>query len=151
MGRLGYILHMPNQYVPGQKVALVILRETDLGFVAEINGADEGLLYHDEIFEVLRLDQEITGYINRVRENGKIDLILQPFGNFGAEEIGEKILAKLEENNGFLPVNDHSSPEKIYQLFDVSKKKFKIALGGLYKRRLVLITEKGIELVRPKP
>ena len=147
---LDYNFTMPNQYVPGQKVDLVILRETDLGFVAEINGADRGLLYHNEIFEILRVDQKISGYINRIRENGEIDLILQPFGNFGAEDIGKKILAALEKNNGFLPITDKTAPEKIYELFDVSKKKFKIALGGLYKKRLVLVTEKGIELVSPK-
>lgn len=139
-----------NQYTPGQKVDLVILRETDLGFVAEINGTDEGLLYHNEIFEELQLDQEITGYINRIRDNGEIDLILQPFGNLGADELGRKILQLLKKSNGSLPINDHSPAEQIYKLFGVSKKKFKIALGGLYKNRLIVISDKGIKLTSDK-
>lgn len=139
---------MSQEYTPGQKVDLIILRETDLGFVAKINGADQGLLYHNEVFEELRPGQELPGYIKKVREDGQIDLLLQPFGNFGAEELGQKILEYLRMQNGFLPVNDHSPAEKIYDFFGVSKKKFKIAIGGLYKKRLIVITEKGIELVR---
>ena len=141
---------MSEQYKPGQKVDLIIERETDLGFVATINGADEGLLYHNEVFEELRPGDELPGYIKKVRENGEIDLLLQPFGNFGANDLGEEIIRMLKDQNGFLPVNDHSPAEKIYETFGVSKKKFKIALGGLYKKRLIEITDKGIKLVGSK-
>ncbi|MEZ0391627.1 MAG: hypothetical protein ACAH59_05390 [Pseudobdellovibrionaceae bacterium] len=141
---------MSEKYEAGQKVDLVILRKTDLGFVAKINGTDEGLLYHNEIFEDLWIDRELPGYIKKVRDDGSIDLILQPFGNFGTEEVGQKILQYLQIQNGFLPINDHSPAEKIYDFFGVSKKKFKMALGGLYKKRLILITKDGIELVSRK-
>lgn len=142
---------MIQAYTSGQKVDLIILRETDLGFVASINGVDEGLLYHSEIFEELKPGQSITGYINRVRDNGKIDLLLQPFGNFGADDLGQKILQLLEERNGFLPVNSQSQAEHIYGIFGVSKKKFKIALGSLYKKRLIVLTEDGIQRTPPQP
>ncbi len=131
-------------YTAGQKVNLVILRRTDLGFVAKINDQDEGLLYHNEIFEHLDQDQKLPGYIKKVREDGRIDLQLHAFGNFGAEDIGKQILQTLDEHNGFLPVNDKTPAEKIYELFGVSKKKYKIALGGLYKKRLILISDEGI-------
>ena len=141
---------MSQAYTPGQKVDLLILRRTDLGFVAKINGVDEGLLYHSEIFEILEPGQELPGYINRVRADGSIDLLLQAFGNFGTEEIGERILQALSAANGFLPVNDKTSAEKIYDLFGVSKKKYKIALGGLYKARLITVSEEGIRFAPPK-
>ncbi len=141
---------MDQAYTPGQKVDLIILRETDLGFVASINGRDEGLLYRSEIFEPLHPGQPVVGYINKVRESGKIDLLLQPFGNFGADQLGQKILQLLDERNGFLPINDHSEAEHIYEVFGVSKKKFKIALGALYKKRLIVITENGIERTAPR-
>lgn len=137
---------MNPKYSPGEKVQLIILRETDLGFVARINGVDEGLLYHTEIFESLKPGLELDGYINKIRPDGLIDLLLQPFGNFGAGEIGERILKVLKDHHGFIPVTDKSSPEKIYELFGVSKKKYKIALGGLYKKRLVAISDDGIRL-----
>lgn len=133
-------------YKPGQKVEIKILRETPLGFVASINGVDEGLLYHNEIFERLRIGQELPAFINRIREKGQIDLLLHQFGNFGSAELGEQILEQLERQNGFLAVNSQTPAEQIYNLFGVSKKKFKMALGGLYKKRLVRITDDGIEL-----
>jgi uncharacterized protein len=141
---------MKATYQPGQKVDLEILRETDLGFVAKINGVDEGLLYQDEIFEFLRPGQTLPGYIKKVRPDGGIDLLLQAFGNFGAGEHGELILEILKENNGFLPVNDKTPAEKIYGIFGISKKKYKIALGGLYKKRLITVSADGIRLTKSK-
>lgn len=141
---------MSDKYKVGEKVDLVILRKTDLGFVARINEVDEGLLYHSEIFERLERGDEIHGYIKKVREDGGIDLILQPLGHRGADDIGERILEALERNDGFLPLTDKTPPEKIYEMFGVSKKKYKMALGGLYKRRLIKITDAGIGLVAGK-
>lgn len=138
---------MPYKYKPGQKVDLIIIRETDLGFVAAINEEHEGLLYHNEIFERLSPNQKLPGYIKAVREDGSIDLLLQPFGNQGADELGLRIITALEDNNGFLPINDKTSAEIIYDYFGVSKKKYKIAIGNLYKKRIILITDEGIKLV----
>jgi len=137
---------MSSKYTPGDKVELVILRETDLGFVAEINGSDEGLLYHDQIFKFLQIDQKLPGYIRKVRPDGGIDLLLQSFGHLGAEELGEHILVTLNKRQGFIPLNAKSPAEDIYDLFGVSRKKFKMALGGLYKKRLIEFTENGTKL-----
>lgn len=139
---------MDSIYTPGERVNLTILRETDLGFVAEINGLHEGLLYHDEIFKDLEVNQQITGYIKKLRPNEEIDLLLESFGHLGAEELGEHILEVLKQREGFIPVNAKSPAEEIYNLFGVSRKKFKMALGSLYKKRLVTFTETGTELVK---
>ncbi len=141
---------MSKDYKPGQKVEMKILRETDLGFVARINDKDEGLLYHDEIFERLDVGQELPGYIKKIREDGQIDLLLQPFGNFGTDEWGQRILDTLNEHDGFLPITAKTSPDEIYNLFGISKKKYKIALGNLYKKRIVSIDDSGIRLVRQR-
>ena len=141
---------MPPKYEPGQKVDLEILRQTDLGFVARINDVDEGLLYANEVFERLDPQQRLPGYVKKVREDGGIDLILQAFGNLGAQELGERILEVLKESGGFMPVNASTPAEEIYKLFGLSKKKFKIALGALYKKRVIVITEKGIEINKSK-
>lgn len=138
---------MSTTYSPGQKVDLVILRETDLGFVALINGTDEGLLYHNEIFEILEPDQALTGYIKKIRPDGGIDLILGAMGHLGAEELGSRILEELNNRQGFIPVNAKSPSQEIHNMFGVSRNKFKMALGGLYKKRLVVFTDKGTELV----
>jgi len=138
---------MPSTYNPGDEVKLVILRESDLGFVAKINGEHEGLLYHDEIFKHVEVDQTLTGYIKKVRRDGGIDLLLENFGHLGAEQLGDHIMGALKQREGFLPINAKSPAEDIYDLFGVSRKKFKMAIGSLYKKRLIRFTDKGTELV----
>lgn len=134
-------------FEPGQKVDLIIFGETDLGFKAIINKTHLGIIYKNEVFQDLRYGDEVPGYIKKVRDDKKIDLILQPFGNLGAGDLGEQIISKLKENNNFLAITDKTAPEKIYDLFGVSKKKFKIALGGIYKKKLVKIDDTGITLL----
>lgn len=133
-------------YKPEQKVDLLIIGETDLGFKAIINGHCLGILYKNEVFHDLRYSDQIAGYIKKIRPDGKIDLILQPFGSKGAADLGQQILDLLKEKNGFLPLTDKSPPEKIYELFGVSKKKYKMALGDIYKKKLVRIEPDGIYL-----
>jgi predicted RNA-binding protein (virulence factor B family) len=59
----------------------------------------------------------------------------------------EQILNHLKEKGGFSSINDKTPAETIYEIFRVSKKKYKIALGGLYKKRLITIHDDGIRLV----
>jgi predicted RNA-binding protein (virulence factor B family) len=49
----------------GEKVELIIGRETDLGFNVVINGSLEGLLYKNEVFELLERNTKKTGYIKK--------------------------------------------------------------------------------------
>ena len=136
-------------YAVEQKVDLLIIGKTDLGFKAIINGKHLGILYQNEVFQDLRYADQVPGYVKKIRDDDKIDLILQPFGNKGTGDLGEIILAKLGEKDGFLPLTDKTSPEVIYNLFGVSKKKYKMALGGIYKKKLITIETDGIKLVAP--
>ncbi|MNT64209.1 hypothetical protein D3C72_2020840 [compost metagenome] len=83
-----------------------------------------------------------------MRPDGKIDLSLQKAGHKSSDDIGEKILSMLRQKNGYLPVNDKAAADLIYDLFGVSKKKYKMALGGLYKKRLITIDDDGIRLTK---
>lgn len=134
-------------YEEGQSVDLFIAAKTDLGFKAVINGQHWGILYFNEVFETLDFGQKTKGYIKSLRPDGKIDLSLQKAGYKAQDDIGEKILEILKQKNGFLPITDKTPPETIYQVFGVSKKKYKMALGGLYKKRLIAIEETGIRLL----
>ncbi len=139
----------PGDYKTGQEVDLLIAAETDMGFKAIIHNKHWGVLYHTEVFQELRYGQKIKGFISKIREDGKIDLILQAPGHKAAQnDIGPRILDEIKNAGGFLPVNDKTSAETIYELFGVSKKKYKIALGGLYKKRLITVDDDGIRLVK---
>jgi predicted RNA-binding protein (virulence factor B family) len=136
----------PGNYKEGQSVELFIMSKTDLGFKAIINGRHVGVLYSNEVFQPLEHGQRLPGVIKKVREDGKIDLSLQKLGHKAAEDIGPKILELLKAKGGFLPYDDKTSAEIIYEVFGVSKKKYKMALGGLYKQRLITIDPDGIRL-----
>lgn len=137
----------PGNYKEGDKVNLFIVAETDLGFKALINGKHWGMLYANEVFEPLYHGQKLSGFIRKIRPDGKIDLGLQQIGHKGADDVRDKIVQALKDNGGFMPLTDKTDPEKIYKLFGVSKKKYKIAIGGLYKSRIIAVEENGIRLL----
>ena len=129
-----------SRLAPRQKVSLLIFGETDLGFQAIIDGRYVGVLYRNEVFEELEYGSQRLGVVKKVRPDGKVDLLLQP------DSVGKRILDRLEEAGGFLKVTDKSDPAEIAELFGVSKKKYKIAVGGLYKQGLVDLESDGIGL-----
>ena len=135
----------------GEKVGLVIERETDLGFSVLINGSFEGLLYENEIFEPIEKKMEKIGYIKKIREDGKYDVSLQPQGFLNVIESNCAIILKKLEPLGELNLSDKSNPDDIMQQLQLSKKAFKKALGVLYKERKVIIKKNRIVLLTEKP
>ncbi len=133
---------------PDQQVDLIIAHETDLGMKAVINNQYWGVLYKNEIFQKLRIGQKIKGYVKKIREDNKVDLVLQ-IEKYGdkVDAVTEKILAKLKSQGGVILLTDKSPPEEIYKVFGVSKKVFKQSIGGLYKKRIISINKDGICLL----
>jgi predicted RNA-binding protein (virulence factor B family) len=132
----------------GEKVSLLVAEQTELGFKAIINHQFWGLLYSNELYRRIRRGQALDGYIQRIRDDGKIDLSLnQPgFNNSKIDGVAQKIVSQLNENSGFLGLTDKSPPPAIYAAFGVSKKVFKQAIGSLYKARKITIEAEGIRL-----
>ena len=131
----------------GQKVDLIIADETDLGTKAIINNEFWGILYRNELFQKLRKGQKTTGYIKKVREDNKIDLVLQ-IAKYAdkVDSVTEKILFKLKSQGGTMLITDKSPPDAIYSAFGVSKKVFKQSIGTLYKKRIISIDKNSISL-----
>ncbi len=132
----------------GQKVDLIIGIESTLGYTVLINEEREGLIYKNEVFRELEEGEKTVGYIKNIREDGKIDVVLQPQGFRNKIETDvDKILDKLQSNEGELKLSDKSSPESIKFHLQMSKKAFKRALGQLYKQKKIKILEDKIELL----
>lgn len=125
------------------QVDLVVYRRTDIGYVVIINNQHTGILHHNEIFRAVDIGDKFTGFIRQIRD-GKIDVIAGKPGFDKVEDEGEKILRLLEENNGYLPYYDKSTPEEIQEFFGMSKKTFKMTIGSLYKQRKIELTQGGI-------
>ncbi|GGH02161.1 hypothetical protein GCM10011416_21180 [Polaribacter pacificus] len=133
----------------GDKVSLIIGTETHLGFTVLIDESFEGLLYRNEIFEELKENQRIAGYVKNIREDGKIDVSLQPQGFRNAIELDtEKVIEAIYDHDGFLALTDKSDPEDIKKELRMSKKAFKRAIGSLYKQKQIVIGEEGLTLVK---
>jgi predicted RNA-binding protein (virulence factor B family) len=130
-----------------EMVGLTISRETELGYTVIINGKHTGMLYANEVFQDVEPGQKLEGYIKKIRPDNKIDVALGKPGYQRVEDSAGKILRLLEENKGYLPYHDKSSPEDIYDFFGMSKKVFKMTTGALYKQRKIDFTKTGIQLV----
>lgn len=141
-----YLSKEKPDYQPGQEVDILIWQKTDLGFKAIIENEFSGLLYDSEIFRTLRTGDTLTAFIKQVREDGKVDLTLQKPGMAKVEDFSETLLRYIKENGGKSSLNDKSPAEEIYATFGVSKKTFKKAVGDLYKKRLIVLSDDGIVL-----
>ena len=133
-------------YAPGTEVDILIWQKTDLGFKAIIDNKHSGLLYENEIFCTLETGMQMRAFVKQVREDGKVDLILQKPGFEKIDDFSKTLLDYIKEHGGRIHLNDKSPAEDIYDTFGVSKKTFKKGVGDLYKKRLISLQENGITL-----
>ncbi len=129
-------------------VDLLAYRTSELGYVMIINNKHIGILHGNEIFQKIEVGDKLKGFIKKIRPDNKIDLVLGKPGFTKVEDEGEKIIRLLKENDGYLPYYDKSDPAAIYDFFGMSKKTFKMTTGNLYKQKLIVFTQTGIELVK---
>lgn len=137
--------HLPFQ--KGDKVDLIMMNESELGWNVVIDKKYIGLIYTSDIFKKLYPLSEESGYIKAIREDGKIDVTLQPEGFENVDEFKQKILDKLNDSFGLLYLSDKSSPDEIKDELQMSKKNFKKAIGSLYKDKAIEILDDKIRLL----
>jgi len=136
-----------NNMAAGEEVDLLIVGESDMGYKAVINGTHLGLIYKGEVFRSLQAGDQTRGYIKAVRDDRKIDLSLQRQTRQSRDELAERILTFLKENDGVSTLTDYSPPHAIYKRYGVSKGNYKKALGALYKKRLISVSKEKICLL----
>ena len=141
-----FLSNAVSGYEPNEEVDILVWQRTELGFKAIIDNRFGGLLYHNEIFRPIAIGMSLKAYIKQVREDGKIDLMLQKPGMGKVRDFSDVLLQYLEEHGGFVPMTDKTDSETIYKVFSVSKKTFKKAVGHLYKKRLIVFENDGIRL-----
>ena len=131
----------------GDHVDLIVMNESELGWNVIINKKYIGLIYASDVFKKLYPLSEESGYIKIIREDGKIDVTLQPQGFENVDEFKQKIIDKLNDNYGLLYLSDKSSPEEIKDELQMSKKNFKKAIGSLYKEKVIELMDDRIKLL----
>lgn len=134
-------------YSEGDEVSIQIHSKTDLGTKVIVDNLYWGIIYNNETFANLTIGETRIAYIKKIREDLKIDISLSKSGYQNKiSDIETNILNALEAHNGFLPLHDKSSSDDIKEQLSMSKKSFKMAIGGLYKAGKISIEENGIRL-----
>lgn len=134
-------------YKVGDEVQVLVWQKTDLGLKVIVDNQFGGLLYDDQMFRELRTGDTTKAYISQIRPDGKLDLMLGRPGIAAARDFSEQLLQYLKDNDGSTVLGDKSPAEDIYEVFGVSKKVFKKAVGDLYKKRLISIEPTGLKLI----
>ena len=127
---------------------IIVCQKTDLGFKVIVDEKFYGMLFDKDVFKPLRKGDRMKAYIKQVRPDDKIDVVLQnESGRELVEGFAERLLQELfASEGGCLPYHDKTDADEIYRAFGVSKKTFKRAVGDLYKRNLITLSDSGIEL-----
>lgn len=126
------------EYKIGQRVRALVYQHTDIGYKAIVDNLHQGLLYENELFRPVELEETVEAYVKRVRPDGKLDLTLSSSTRDRVDEISDRIIEYLRKPDASA-VSDHLSPEEIRKLFGCSKKDFKKAVGMLYRSHAVSI------------
>mgnify|MGYP001822835029 FL=1 len=129
-----------------EEVNILVTHLTDKGANVIINGIHKGLIYLEDIFEDIRTGDRMKAYVKKIRDDNKIDIVLQTPGYRSIEPNANFILEELTAAGGFLPLHD-KSPEIIKNELGMSKKSFKKAIGTLYRDKQIILKEDGIELI----
>lgn len=84
---------------------------------------------------------------HRLMATAKVERYQKNDGRQRVLDFAEVLLRYLHEHDGYCDLGDKSPAEDIYERFQISKKDYKKAIGDLYRRRLITISEEGIKIV----
>ena len=128
-------------YYHREKVEVLVVQRSDLGYRVIINNAHWGQIYQNETYQDVNVGDRLTGFIKQVRPDGKVDVTLSKIEKMRVDDLADRIETYLREHNGEMTLTDKSSPDDINKAFECSKKDFKKALGLLYKQQKVTLGE----------
>lgn len=141
-----HLSELSTSFEAKQKVNLLICGRSEMGYKAVVNNRYLGLVFRDDAFKTVYYGQKLPGYIKAIRDDGKIDLSLQLPSGMGKKDLSAQIIDYLKAAGGSSSMTDRADPEDIYDIFNVSKKNYKKALGALYKQRRITISPDKIQL-----
>ncbi|MDE5628612.1 MAG: GntR family transcriptional regulator [Muribaculaceae bacterium] len=129
-------------YKPGQKVQALVYQHAEIGYKVIVDNLHRGIIYANEIFRPLELEETTVAFVKQVRPDGKIDLTLNDKTNVRVADLATRILDYMKKP-GAIPLSDKLSPTAVEMTFACSKKDFKKALGQLFKEKKITRTEDG--------
>ncbi|MCT7594093.1 CvfB family protein [Aliarcobacter butzleri] len=125
------------------EVEIILYSKTPLGYKVIVNNRYEGMIFHSEVFENLKIGDKKRAYVKNVREDNKLDISLQKIGQ---KIVDDKVFQVLEKNGGKLNFTYKSEAEDIKEVFGISKKSFKASLTKLLSENKIILEENCIRI-----
>lgn len=141
-----YLGNLIPAYKPGQRVEALVWEHTPIGYKVIVDNLFQGMLYQNELYRPVEIEETVDAYVKMVRPDGKIDLTLGDKAVNRVRELSDEIMERLKNSGGSLPYGDKSSPDDIKAEFKCSKRDFKQAIGRLYKGHRIVIDGGNIAL-----
>ncbi len=136
--------------IKNHPVDIMIDDQTDLGVKVIVDDRFPGLIYHQDFNKNLLKGEITEGYVYNIREDGKLDVRLEPEGYEKIEPLSEELFELIQRRGGVIHLHDKSSPEEIKRQVGMSKKNFKKAVGNLYKSKYIRLEEDSIHSLKPR-
>jgi len=122
-----------EEYYRSKEVDILVMEPWELGHSVLVNQNFIGMVYENQTFKPLRAGQKLKAFVNKVREDGRLDIILQRPGYGEIDSASEELYAALEKAGGKILLGDKSPADLVYSQLNMSKKTFKKSLGALYR------------------
>lgn len=116
-----------------------------IGAFVAVDNKYMGLIPINEYFADLREGDQVEARVIRVREDGKLDLSLRELSHIQMDLDAQKIIQEIKAGQGFLSLDDQSSPVEIESRLQMSKAAFKRAVGKLLKENKVRKEDNGLK------
>ena len=116
----------------------------EFGAFVAVDSKFSALIPVKEMYGQITIGEDITARVAAVKEDGKIDLSVREKAYLQIGTDAQKVMDRIEKENGILPFTDKATPELIKEEMQMSKNEFKRAVGNLLKEGRIQIMESTI-------
>ena len=92
-------------YAIGSPVKALVYKRTDVGYKAIVDDKHHGMFYESDLYKPLEIGEAVTAYVKRVREDGKIDLLLHGAHDGRLECVGVVAYPEFVKPREYAPVD----------------------------------------------
>lgn len=136
-----------KEYKTGDDVIAQVYSRGENGTInVAIDSKYRGIILPNEYYTEIYPGTEMKLRVKRIYEDGIIGLTPRQSRLAEKDTLEEVIIKYLKKNGGFMEFNDKSKPEDIKAKFNTSKNYFKMALGGLMKKGIIVQDKEGTRL-----
>ncbi|WP_300408409.1 S1-like domain-containing RNA-binding protein [Lagierella sp.] len=140
-------LRTDSNYKENDRVEGVVYNIVDdIGAFIAVDNIYESLLPKDQYRGIVAIGEPISTRVASVKGDGRLNLSQRERGHLELDNDADLIMDLLDDYDGFLPYNDKSSPDDIYDMFTISKSAFKKAVGRLLKENKIEFYKDGIRI-----